>query len=678
MARSDVPSYFMDRLHGLVARASRPDLAVRLILAAARDIFPRTRVDVLIREPKRRWLTRAHRPAGAPLALSGASARGARRPSPQPPVVAVARDLRRDPPENAGDEALLQQGLRHRLIAPIRRPEIRGVLSLARPSSPFSEGDVATAVELAALLAPALAEEARLARALRAVERARFVQHLTAHVNRSLDVEDVMRAVARHLARRIGLDRAELVLVSSDGRPGASHALDAGTAFRDAVVTASDGDEAVLKAIRMREPTLQEDLLEVATPTEAERVLIAEGFRARALVPLVARRRLVGVVGLLSRQPRGVSGDALSLLRHVARPLAVALDNARLFHEAGQRMRQMTALYDVGQALNSAADVGDVIERVLWILHDTFAFQHSAVLTLERDEEGEWLVLQASRGYSLREGSSFSMRVGERGITSRAVRTGQLVYVPDVRRDPDYVLGVEQGRSEIAIPLVVGGAVIGVLDIESTKVDAFGEDDLDTVRLFSTQVAMALDRARAFEEIRRQAMTDGLTGLLNQRYFQEKVARELSRSQRTGRPFVLCLMDIDDFKLINDRHGHVRGNQAIARLGDVLKERIRSIDAAARFGGDEFAMILSETNAVSALTTVHDVQAALRSAGPGVDPIRVSVGIAEWHAAHASVRDIVAAADAALYKAKREGKDRASIAAAPDPSAGAPEEAFSS
>ena len=172
-----------------------------------------------------------------------------------------------------------------------------------------------------------------------------------------------------------------------------------------------------------------------------------------------------------------------------------------------------------------------------------------------------------------------------------------------------------------------------------------------------------MERAAVFEEIRRQAMTDGLTGLLNQRYFNDKIAREMQRSRRTGRSFTLVLLDLDDLKVINDRLGHVAGNRAIVAVGEELRKHVRSIDAAARFGGDEFALVLSETEAEAAREVVERLQADLRSLELG-EGLRVttSAGLACWRPEFEQVRDVVQAADEALYRAKAKGKDTVCLA----------------
>ena len=403
------------------------------------------------------------------------------------------------------------------------------------------------------------------------------------------------------------------------------------------------------------------DLAEANEPTPVEAALIQAGCVEYALLPLLSRRRVVGNLGLAARRPGNLDGEALSLLRHVAGPLAGAVENARLYHDARERSRMMVALNEVGRALDSAADRKDVTEAVLSVLHDTFTFRHSAVLTVEMGEDGrEELVMQASRGYSELRTGALRLRLDEPGITTEAARTGRLVHVPDVRLDPRYIRGVEQGRSEVAVPLLAGGRLIGVLDVESTAVNAFGPEDLETLELFSKQVALALQRANVFEEVRRQAMTDGLTGLLNQRYFNDKLAREIQRSGRTGRPFTLVLLDLDDLKHINDRLGHVVGNRAIMAVGEALERHVRSIDAAARFGGDEFALVLSETDGEAALATVERLQAELREVELGGDlRVSVSAGLATWRRELHDVRQVVEAADRALYRAKALGKDTA-------------------
>lgn len=633
--------------------ASRPESAPRVVAALLRVAFPGARCDVLARRrkgEKRAWIPLAHRPAGLPQLLAETEGTGLPSPGLHGAGAAGALADARLP----GSTHLAEQDLPHRIAFAFRAPEIKALLSVAR-ATPFGEDDGLLLGRLAELSRGALITWARMERYRRTLRRARFLQRLLADVTRSMDPSDLAETSLRRLGTQVPVDRLALVEPSAEAPEVAAWVVDAG----ERAVLRRDAGRATSEARRLalREAAALPKLSEGSGDPWQEEAW-QEGFRSQVALPLPSRRKHPGALVLWSRQPQGLGPEHLPLLWHVVRPLAAALDRALLFREVSERSRQMTALYEVGQALNSPLDTAGVTERVLSALHDAFRFRHSAVLTLETRDDGDWLVMQASRGYSLKDDANFRMRVGDRGVTSRAVRSGRLVYVPDVRQDPHYVKGVESGRSEVAVPLMVAGRVVGVLDVESTQLNAFSASDLETLKLFSTQVALAIERARSFDDVRRQAMTDGLTGLLNQRYFKEKVDRELDRSRRTGRPFALALIDVDDFKLVNDDHGHVAGDQVITAMGETLRGRIRSIDAAARFGGDEFALILSEADLSQGMRVAEEVRLDVLARKPAGIAISLSIGVAEWTPELSTYRDIVNAADEALYRAKALGKGR--------------------
>jgi len=648
-----------DRLQRALS-AWPPEAAPRLLVAALRDAFPGTRVDLVVRRrrgERRSWAPVAWRPASEPVLevredeVGTLPARAQRRDEPvQPPL--------------PGEASLWAAGRPHRLVVPLRSAELRAFVSLAS-ERPFRAQDHVRAERLSRTALPVLSTWARLLRFRIALRRARFLQRLMADVNRGLEPGSIARAAARRLREVLPLQRAVLVVAAEDAREVTAFELSADEGFATVRVTRHPG-RAVTKARlgELGEPQIVADLATLPARDAWQEEALAASCRSLAVLPLVTRRQVVAALLLGAREPGALGAEHLGVLRPLARSLASALEKARLFSEAAVRTRRMTALYEVGQALSAPVDTEGVTERVLSALHEAFRFRHSAVLTLESQEGADWLVMQASRGY-LRQGEGFRMPVGERGITSRAVRTGRLVYVPDVRQDPSYVQGVESGRSEVAVPLVAGGRVVGVLDVESEELNAFSVEDLETLKLFSTQVALALERARLFEDVRRQAMTDALSGLMNQRSFKQKVERELDRSRRTRRPFVLALIDVDDFKSINDAHGHGAGDQVISAIGEALRGRMRSIDAAARVGGDEFAVILPETDLQSGLRVVDDVRAELLQHRPAGIAVGLSVGVAEWHAGLSTQAGVMHAADQALYRAKSLGKGRAVTAEPP-------------
>ncbi|MGZ8901777.1 MAG: GGDEF domain-containing protein, partial [Limisphaerales bacterium] len=186
-----------------------------------------------------------------------------------------------------------------------------------------------------------------------------------------------------------------------------------------------------------------------------------------------------------------------------------------------------------------------------------------------------------------------------------------------------------------------------------------------------TDLDLLLSRARTLLEFKayldtceEDALTDHLTGLANRRRFERQLEREVARTLRYGHAFSLLLLDIDHFKQVNDNYGHEAGDEAIKSLARILQQGTRGIDLAARIGGEEFAIILTETRMKSALEVADRLRLTIkRIQTPAVGPISASFGVAECPSSAQTARELLAASDAALYQAKREGRDR--VAQAP-------------
>jgi diguanylate cyclase (GGDEF)-like protein len=180
--------------------------------------------------------------------------------------------------------------------------------------------------------------------------------------------------------------------------------------------------------------------------------------------------------------------------------------------------------------------------------------------------------------------------------------------------------------------------------------------DLD---LLLARARTLLDFKSYLDSCEEAAFTDHLTGLANRRRFERQLDREVERTQRYLHPFCVMMLDIDHFKQVNDTYGHDSGDEVITRIGKILREGTRGIDLAARIGGEEFGIILTETALEAALEVGERLRVAINSAEiPGVRRVTGSFGVAECPAHGPTAREIFAAADAALYAAKRQGRDR--------------------
>ena len=222
--------------------------------------------------------------------------------------------------------------------------------------------------------------------------------------------------------------------------------------------------------------------------------------------------------------------------------------------------------------------------------------------------------------------------------------------------------------------LICGGVFIPLMGRELAPVGTLslfwrrpdhepGSAEIEQAESLAESAIPSIENARRYGEARKQAETDALTGLYNQRYFHEMLRRELLRAQRYERSLALILFDVDDFKSINDQVGHLAGDRVLSQAADRLREVVRSVDVPCRIGGDEFAVILPESSAGDAEQLFRRVQSAMRGAAMGIDGdrLRLSAGIAEIQHGDTAA-GLFERADAALYRAKDMGKDRSDIA----------------
>jgi diguanylate cyclase (GGDEF)-like protein len=232
----------------------------------------------------------------------------------------------------------------------------------------------------------------------------------------------------------------------------------------------------------------------------------------------------------------------------------------------------------------------------------------------------------------------------------------------------------EDGWSATALPLRGGdGGVAGALSL-TIRGRRFGSDAGELLAYLAVQTAASLESIELNERLLRQATTDELTGLSNHRRFQEVLEREVRRAQRTGLPLSIALLDVDDFKGFNDQHGHQCGDQVLRAVGAVLRDRSRATDEPARYGGEEMAVILPGTDATGAAIVAEGLRRAIAAlALPVADSVlsvTASFGVAQLGTDLPDREALIAGADAALYEAKRAGKNRtARHGAAPVPRA---------
>jgi diguanylate cyclase (GGDEF)-like protein len=215
-----------------------------------------------------------------------------------------------------------------------------------------------------------------------------------------------------------------------------------------------------------------------------------------------------------------------------------------------------------------------------------------------------------------------------------------------------------------AVPMIFQQRLTGALMV--TALDparVWQENEILLLGTVANQVAVAVNQANLFAQIQQQALTDALTGCYNRRSFEMQLDRELRVARRGRQPLSLVMLDLDRFKQLNDSVGHDAGDAALRKLGDCFRQELRGADSAARFGGDEFALILPQSYPEAALVVAERVRACIeRIEIPGFGYLSASMGLATFPAHGSSRSELVQAADAALYSAKRAGRNRVCVA----------------
>jgi diguanylate cyclase (GGDEF)-like protein len=418
----------------------------------------------------------------------------------------------------------------------------------------------------------------------------------------------------------------------------------------------------ISEVVERQRPLYSEDMMEILRLGLSDEVTSIYAF------PIMLEDKAVGLLGIFNSIIPQKDADIISELCRITGFIFRLIELQGIY---GKRIKDIDVLNMVAERLNSVREPDMLYEAILDMsVHLAYAEKGSLLLL---EEDTSCLTIKAAKGINKRLLREIKIKAGE-GIAGKVFREGIPLIVDDIeknervllRRRPSYRTG-----SFISIPLKIGEETIGVLNI-SDKItgEVFSEEDMTLLRSFAAYASIALERSMYYSlagHLKELSITDSLTGLFNRRYFEERFFEELQRSNRHNISFSLAMIDIDDFKLFNDTEGHLAGDEILKCISNIAKDSLRVIDVIARFGGEEFAVIMPQTEKDEARLVAERIRKSIKGQLPCTwkrfpkNNITISVGIATFPYDGKDRKELIRNADKALYRAKMEGKNQTAL-----------------
>ncbi len=316
-------------------------------------------------------------------------------------------------------------------------------------------------------------------------------------------------------------------------------------------------------------------------------------------------------------------------------------------------------------ALSSTLNFEEVLDRILINLEKVIPNNHANIMLV--GEDGVAKIVRA-RGYDAelleKLVSQVHLNVSETPTLHRMATTGAPVIVMDTKTDPIWIQRISSSwiRSYLGAPIHVKGEVVGYINLDSDQANMYNRIHTERLELFARQAAIAVENARLFERVEQMAIVDDLTGLFNRHHLFELGEREFERYKRHENSLSLIYMDLDHFKDVNDRYGHATGDRVLQNVASILGSSLRKMDIAGRIGGEEFLLLLPETDMERALLVAERIRKNIAETKTQVNDVDISItaslGVITMSDQYSSLQALISAVDQSMYQAKVDGRNR--------------------
>ena len=572
--------------------------------------------------------------------------------------------LENDEPLRRFRELALKHDLRSAVVISLQAKEQAfGLLLLATPDNRrFTSAELRLLLALGHQIGMAVENSYLIQQTSRRSEELHVLNEIGRALSSTLNKEDLLRKIWEELRRLFDVENL-YIAVPDSVRDTINFELEMIEGVRMPMRTRPAGNHLTEYIIRTRQPVLLRENFN----TEVHKLGI-DPIRSNGSfcgVPLVAYDQAIGALCIYSDRERAYDEGHLELLRVLASEASIAIENARLFQNERTKARQLSLLNMISRDAIATLNPDEVLNKITEQLENGLPYDHIGIALL--DYTTRELVIQAEGGK--RRGALGRRLPLDTGLIGQVARTGKAAnYRPQPNNQNGTKPVLPNSSASIALPIFYADHLHGVLYVETLDLVEFTEEESLLLRTLADLISGALHNALTFQKAQEQAITDGLTGVKTHRFFMEALSSEWKRSSRAGRSFALVLMDLDRFKFVNDFYGHLEGDLVLQRVGQILETNCRRSDVVARYGGDEFVILMPETT----MEQARQLSSKLRG-WVAADPllreknISASFGIACYPLHGASPQELIQVADASMYLSKHQGGNTVSTADHVDP-----------
>lgn len=342
---------------------------------------------------------------------------------------------------------------------------------------------------------------------------------------------------------------------------------------------------------------------------------------------------------------------------------APTADAARELH---QKRLQLTTFNEIAKALTSSLDLKEILNIVMEKISELLQPKNWSLLLL--DEGTNELRFEIVIGSGSEKIKDLRLKLGE-GVAGWVAKEKKPLLVPDVSKDPRFSKKADEAssfttHSIICVPLVTRGKCLGAIELinKVEEDESFIDEDLMILTALADYTAIAIENAHFFYKVQELTITDDLTRLYNSRFLHNRLEYEVERARRFKNELSMIFLDLDYFKEVNDKHGHLRGSKLLKEVALLILRTIRNIDMACRYGGDEFIILMPETSKKNAVLVAEKLRGAMREAvflrDEGINAhLTGSFGVASFPQDADNKEDLIHMADHAMYKVKNRTKD---------------------